>query len=71
MRAYDSFMQFVAPDTFAGPEEPEAEGYAEFMEMVLRFKSMTIEQKMKLGLDLVEFYRRHPEGGNFYWPPPT
>lgn len=49
MQAFEVIMSMTAPDVFAGPDDPEAEGYADFMKAVEKMKNATHEQLMEMG----------------------
>jgi hypothetical protein len=49
MQAFEVVMSMTAPDVFAGPHDPEAEGYADFMKAVEHMQNATHEQLMEMG----------------------
>ncbi len=53
-RAWDAFMAVVEPVVFAGPPDPNAEGYADFNSAVIQYKDASHEDKMALARQLLE-----------------
>ena len=49
MQAFETVMSVLEPDVFAGPHDPNAEGYEDFMRAVDRIKNATHEQLMEFG----------------------
>jgi hypothetical protein len=49
MQAFELIMSMTAPDVFAGPPNPEAEGYEDFMKAVDAMKNANHEQLMAMG----------------------
>jgi hypothetical protein len=49
MQAFELIMSMTAPDVFAGPHDPEAEGYEDFMKAVDAMKNASHEQLMAMG----------------------
>jgi hypothetical protein len=49
MQAFELVMSMTAPDVFAGPPDPEAEGFEDFMKAVDAMKNANHEQLMAMG----------------------
>jgi hypothetical protein len=49
MQAFELVMSMTAPDVFAGPSDPDAEGYEDFMKAVDAMKNANHEQLMAMG----------------------
>jgi hypothetical protein len=49
MQAFETLMSMLEPDVFAGPPDPEAEGYADFMKAAEHMQDATHEQLMEFG----------------------
>jgi hypothetical protein len=49
MQAFELIMSMTAPDVFAGPPDPDAEGYEDFMKALDAMKNANHEQLMAMG----------------------
>jgi hypothetical protein len=49
MQAFEIIMSMLEPDAFAGPHDPESEGYVDFIKATMHMKNATHEQLMEFG----------------------
>lgn len=57
MQAFEVVMSMLAPDAFAGPPDPAAEGYADFEKAVSHMQDATHEQLMEFGRGSLHFLK--------------